>query len=531
MAKFASRNEIESCTKRVMIDEAIKLVKEAGSHEAILGDPDLESLFHEYVPAGGIVVGSFEKGTVQVLDADSHDVVVASSGRKKTRAEILPSIISFALNASPIVVNDMKGEILSASYGLLEAMGYNVFVLDYRNPGSSPNAYNLLSLAWHRFKQGNCDAAAKAIRNVAEVLYAELGSQTNDVYWTHMSTEYFCGLALGLLEYGCPLDAFTLETIYATSNMSITSLKSAFAEIKGTVAERNVHGTLYAPNDTRASIESVFSAPLSAFCSQQGLMEMMSQSDFTPEDLATEKTALFIVSPDENANVAPIVTAMFSQLMSELVSVATRRGGVLPHTVQFIIDEFGNLQRIPNYEHYVSSARSRGLRLHIVLQSTSQLTYVYGKEVKEIIVGNIYNWVYMGTRDLRFLKEFSEQLGTTTAPSGKKEVPVLSVPALGTLEKRQEESEAICLIEDLLPYLATLPDYEYLEELPSPSGGLEKTERHARKAFDITKAKRKSVSPAKKSSGDESPDFESLMAKIDARIAEIVAEEAAEASE
>lgn len=530
MAKFATNSEIESCTACVMVDEAVKLLKEVGSHEAIFEDPILEELFHEFVPAGGTVVGSVRKGTVQVLDTDSHDVIVASSGRKKTRAEILPSIISFALNGSPMVVNDMKGEILSASHGLLETMGYNVLVLDYRNPESSPSSYNLLSLAWRRFNEGNCDAAAKVIRNVAEVLYAALSAQTNDAYWTHMSTEYFCGLALGLLEYGCPLEAFTLETIYATANMNITSLKSAFAELKGTVAERNVHGTLYAPNDTRASIESVFSAPLSTFCSQQGLMEMMSWSDFAPEDLAMEKTALFIVSPDENANVAPIVTAMFSQLMSELVSVATRRGGILPNAVQFILDEFGNLHHIPNFDHVVSAARSRGIRLHIVLQSTSQLTYVYGKDIKEIIIGNIYNWVYMGTRDLRFLKEFSEQLGTAAMPSGK-EVPVLSVPVLGTLEKRTEESEAICLIEDLRPYLATLPDYGYLEELPSPSESLKKTKRHARKAFDITKAKRKPARPAKKRAENEDLDLESLMTKIDARITELETEEAAKASE
>lgn len=530
MAKFANNNEIQSCTARVCVNEALKLLKEEGSYEAILGDPISEELFRTLVPASGTVVGSLEKGTLQVLDTDSHDVIVASSGRKKTRAEILPSIISFALNGTPMVINDMKGEILSASRGLLEAMGYKVIVLDYRNPEGSPNCFNLLSLAWHRFNEGDADAATKVIRNVAEVLYAELSSNTNDVYWTHMSVEYFSGLALGLLEYDCPLEAFTLETVYATANMDHARLKMVFSELKGTIAERNVHGTLYAPNDTRASIESVFAAPLSTFCSQQGLMQMMSNSDFMPCDLAEKDTALFIVSPDENASVAPIVTAMFSQLMSELVSVATRRGGVLPNAVQFVLDEFGNLRRIPNLEHIVSAARSRGLRLHIVLQSTSQLSYVYGKDIKEIIVGNIYNWIYMGTRDLCFLKEFSEQLGTASMPSGK-EAPVLSVPILGTLEKREEESEAICLIEDLLPYLATLPDYGYLEALPAPSGPLKQSKRHARKVFDISKGKRKTARPVKKQTAQKDTDIDALIRKIDARIAGLEAEEAAKDSE
>ena len=81
------------------------------------------------------------------------------------------------------------------------------------------------------------------------------------------------------------------------------------------------------------------------------------------------------------------------------------------------------------------------------------------------------------------------------------------------------------------PYLATLPDYGYFEELPSPSGGLKKTKRRAHKVFDITKANRKSVCLAVKRSGDEGLDLGSLMAKIDARIAEIEAEETAETSE
>lgn len=530
MAKFANVSDIESCTACIYVDDAIKLLKEAGSYNSILANEELKGLYDKLVPTSGTVVGSLRKGTVQVLDSDSHDIIVASSGRKKTRAGIMPTVISFALKRNPIIVNDMKGEILSASYGLLETMGYRVIVLDFRNPKTSPGFFNPLSLAWHRFNEGETDAAAKVIRNVAEVLYAELSSTTNDAYWTSMSVEFFCGLALGLLEYGCPLEAFTIETVFATANLDNTRLKAIFSRLEGTVAERNVHGILHAPNDTRASIESVFASPLSTFCSQQGLMQMMSRSDFMPEDLAEEKTALFIISPDENASVAPIVTAVFSQLMSELVGVATRRGGALPNPVQFVLDEFGNLRRIPNLEHIVSAARSRGIRLHIVLQNTSQLSYIYGKDVKEIITGNIYNWVYMGTRDLRFLKEFSEQLGTALLPSGK-EKPVLSVSSLGTLEKRKDESEAICLVENLLPYLATLPDYGYFESLPVPHNVLKAPRCHTRKTFDIAKGKRREVHSNGKSSEAGALDLEALARKIDVHIAKLEAKETDEISE
>lgn len=530
MARLATKNDVESYTTCVYIDDAIKMLKKAGSHDAILANKKLKERFEKLVPAAGTVVNSFKKGTVQVLNTDSHDICIASSGRKKTRSEIIPTVISFGLKGYPMVINDMKGEILSASKGLLEAMGYRIIVLDYRNPESSPNSYNLLSLAWHRFMAGDPDGASRVIRNIAEVLYSELSSNTNDAYWTHMSIEYFCGLSLGLLEYNCPLDAFTLETIFATANMDNPTLKVVFTGLKDSIAERNVHGTLYAPNDTRASIQSVFGAPLSAFCSQRGLMEMMSWSDFTPIDLAKEKTALFIVSPDENANVSPIVTAIFSQLMSELVSFASRHNGVLLNTVQFILDEFGNLKRISNYEHIVSASRSRGIRLHIVLQSTSQLSNVYGKNVKDIIIGNVYNWIFLGTRDIEFLKEFSERLGTTLMPSGRK-APVLSVSALGALEKRNRESEAICLIEDLKPFHAALPDYDYFEDLPTPIENPAKTRQRARKPFNILKAKHEATRSEKNENEIAYTDIEDLKRRLSLRIAEFETEETAKASE
>lgn len=482
MKRFADRDQIISRTRCAEIDAAIKLVKE---RKGLYSDYELTRKLGHLVPTAGSVVGSFGDGMVQVLDSDSHDAVVAASGRKKSRAWAIPSVITYVLSGAPFVVNDMKGEVFAAVKALLDFMDYKTIVLDYRKPESSPNCFNLLSAAWYHFKAGDHDAAARVIRNVAETLYSELGSKTKDVYWTNMAIEYFSGLALGLLEIGCPLDEFTIESVFEADAIGSTELKRVFSELKGTVAEKNASGTLMAPNDTQASIRSVFAAPLSAFCSQERLMDMMSRSDFLMSDLANEKTALFIISPDESAGVAPIVTAVFSQLMSELVSLAGSSGGSLANPVHILLDEFGNLKRIPNFEHIVSAGRSRGLRLHLVLQSTSQLSYVYGEDIKEVITSNIYNWIFMGFRDVHFLKEFSEQLGVTIRPSGQ-EKPLLSVSALGMLEKRPEESEAICLVEDIPPYLATMLDYSVFEELPS-ANAIEQIAHPSikRRAFDV----------------------------------------------
>ncbi len=464
--KFASRAEIEGRTVRVPIAEAIKR--------------------RARVPCGGPVVGSFEDGCVQILDGDSHDMVLASSGRKKTRAFLIPTLESLALAGRSLVVNDMKGEILAVSAALLEELGYDVLVLDFRSPAASPKRYNPLSLAWEHFASGDKDGAASVIRDFADLVYSKVEETTNDAFWPTNAKEFFSGICLGLLECGCPLEAFTLETVFSTMSKSNEELRGVFGKLRGTIAEINASPTLNTAPDTRRCILSMAKGPISVFCSQGGLMDMLSASDFSARDISSGKTALFIVSPDETGAMAPIVTTVISQLMSELIRLATETGGCLDRRVDFILDEFGNLKPIPGFGHVVSACRSRGLRLHLGLQSISQLEDVYGSAGKETIVANVYNIVFMGSRQRAALGELSELLGTAVAPSGR-EVPVLGISDLLQLEKRQTESEAICLIEDLRPFTATLPDYEYLAELPPvPRRTTPKRPRRSRPTFDIT---------------------------------------------
>ena len=53
--------------------------------------------------------------------------------------------------------------------------------------------------------------------------------------------------------------------------------------------------------------------------------------------------------------------------------------------VQFIIDEFANIGRIPNFNEVLASVRSREMSIKIILQAINQLKALYKDDWKTIL--------------------------------------------------------------------------------------------------------------------------------------------------
>lgn len=113
-----------------------------------------------------------------------------------------------------------------------------------------------------------------------------------------------------------------------------------------------------------------------------------------------QPNAVFIIVPDERFTRHRFVTLFITQMYKELVEKANlnnRRGqtdtAVLKRNVYYILDEWGNLPKFENIEGMVTVARSRGIRFLFVLQSFSQLTAKYGREIGDIVKANCNEFV------------------------------------------------------------------------------------------------------------------------------------------
>ena len=121
-------------------------------------------------------------------------------------------------------------------------------------------------------------------------------------------------------------------------------------------------------------------------------MSMTAENDLDVVNMDESPNAVFIIVPDERFTRHRFVTLFITQMYKELVEKANlnlRRGekdtAILKRNTYFVLDEFANLPKFENIEGMVTVARSRGIRFLFVLQSYSQLTAKYGRDVAEIL--------------------------------------------------------------------------------------------------------------------------------------------------
>ncbi len=112
--------------------------------------------------------------------------------------------------------------------------------------------------------------------------------------------------------------------------------------------------------------------------------------------MGTEKTALFIIIPDSDTSFNFLVSILYTQLFQTLFYQADHiHGGSLPVHVHFVMDEFANIAIPDDFEKDLSTMRSRGVSVSIILQNMAQLRALFEKQW-ESICGNCDEFLYLG---------------------------------------------------------------------------------------------------------------------------------------
>ena len=90
-----------------------------------------------------------------------------------------------------------------------------------------------------------------------------------------------------------------------------------------------------------------------------------------------------------------------------------KNGGQLPMPTYFILDEFANIGRVPDFDKKISTSRSRKISFSVILQNLDQLEAVYEKSY-ETIIGNCDTHVFLGSNSQKTVEYFSKALGEKT---------------------------------------------------------------------------------------------------------------------
>ena len=93
------------------------------------------------------------------------------------------------------------------------------------------------------------------------------------------------------------------------------------------------------------------------------------ESEIDAERFCSEKSAVFVVMPEENPSTFFMISLIIQQLYREILSVADENGGKLKNRCVFFCDEFGTLPKIESAEMMFSASRSRRLQIVPIIQS------------------------------------------------------------------------------------------------------------------------------------------------------------------
>lgn len=129
---------------------------------------------------------------------------------------------------------------------------------------------------------------------------------------------------------------------------------------------------------------------------------------------AGQKTILYVIISDTDTSFNFISAILFTQMFNVLCYKADKEyGGKLKTPVQFILDEFANLGKIPYFKVLIATIRSRLMSCILLLQTQSQLKDNY-KDAAETITGNCDTSIFLGGQEKSTLKDLEEVLGDET---------------------------------------------------------------------------------------------------------------------
>ena len=415
---------------------------------------------------GGIAVINDGK-KLWVDDGEAHNLIIGATGSGKTQNVVFPMIKILAKAGESMVLTDPKGELYEETSEMLRAKGYNIIVLNFRDPQKG-NAWNPMRLPYDLYKNGNSDKAVELIDDLAlNILYDE--KNTGDPFWEQSAASYFSGLALGLFE-DATMEQINLNSMNLMSNLGEEKfggpnnnyIKEYF-KLKDPAkpAYVNASGTVYAPEETKGGVLSTFKQKIKLFASRDNLSEMLSYSDFNISDIGKKKTAVFMIVQDEKKTLHPLATIFIKQCYETLIDVAQESGGHLPYRTNFILDEFANMPPLKDVTTMVTAARSRHIRFTFIIQNFAQLTKVYGKEDAETIKGNC-NILYLISSELQALEELSKMCGEVKSKEKEKtsSTPLVTVSDL----QRMPMGQVIWLRLRMMPFKTKLtPNWKMTE--------------------------------------------------------------------
>lgn len=388
----------------------------------------------------GIIVGckGRKKNTTAMVDTgDVHALMIGAAGVGKTAYWLYPCIEYACASGMSFLSTDTKGDVMRNYGGVAKEYGYNVSVIDLRNPTKS-NGNNLLNFVnkyMDLYKEypnqlaykAKAEKYAKIISKTIILSGAESASFGQNAYFYDAAEGILTATILLVAEFCEPQKRHIVSVFKIIQELLAPSEKrnkNQFQELMALLpndhkAKWFAGAALNASDQSMASVMSTALSRLNAFLDSELEQILCFDTEIDAEKFCSEKSAIFIIMPEEAPTTFFMISLIIQQLYREILAVADEEGGKLKNRCIFFCDEFGTLPKIQDAEMIFSASRSRRLQIVPIIQSFSQLDKNYGKEGEEIIVDNTQLTIFGGfAPNSPSAEVLSKALGTRTVLTG-----------------------------------------------------------------------------------------------------------------
>ncbi|MGN0691364.1 MAG: VirD4-like conjugal transfer protein, CD1115 family, partial [Oscillospiraceae bacterium] len=453
-----NKEEHEKSKKKKTPAAKIKKTNEKSkkTDEFPLGESDNEKLSVSAVKSG---MKKSEK--IQPM-LNLNMLILGGSGTGKSRFFVKPNLMQ--CNTS-YVVTDPSGELLQSCGKMLEREGYiiKIFNIDDMRHSSNYNPFHYV----REDGEINANAVLKMI-NTFMANTQEGEGQSADPFWDKATKLLLSAVCFLIVEtapseeeqnFSQVLEIIHKKKVDGDDNKEQSEFDLMFEDRRA--AEPNALSVQYYDEFMQAAGKTMQSILISTTTRLQHfklpqVRNLTHTDNIGLDTLGDQKTALFIIIPSTDKTYNFLAAMMYTQLFDVLYSKAIKTyHGRLPYHVRFILDEFANVGKIPEFETVLATCRKFEISAQIILQNLSQLKRFYEKSWEEI-PGNCDTTIFLGGKDQTNNEYIMKELGKET-------IDTLSINKTRSKNDSTGYNNAIMGRELMqLDELATMPNNECL---------------------------------------------------------------------
>lgn len=384
------------------------------------------------------------KNTTALIDTgDIHTLMVGAAGMGKTSFFLYPNLEFACASGMSFLQTDTKGDV-ARNYGTIakKYYGYNVSVLDLRNPTRSDenNILHLVNKYMDIYLSDRTNLSAKAksekYAKITAKTIINIGGGASDSNGTNA---YFYDAAEGLLasvilllaEFGDKNERHIVSVFKLIQDLLAkyqpapkAKPRMYFSKLMEKLPPEHkakwlAGAALNTSDQTMLSVMSTALSRLNSFLDSELEQMLCFGTAIDAEQFCSEKSAIFVVLPEEDQSKYFMVSLLIQQLYREILVIADENGGTLKNRVMFYCDELGTFPKIDGMEAMFSAGRSRKISIIAIIQSFAQLEQNYGKQGMEIITDNTQLTIFGGfAPNSQSAEVLSKALGEQTVQSG-----------------------------------------------------------------------------------------------------------------